>query len=706
MVAIPQGVSSHTDTPKIINLGVMRAANLAAVQEEESRQAQAAVVQAQAAPAIQGLAARVRTHWQLARDAKRNTVEPRLLANMRARRGEYDPAKLAEIKQHGGSEVYAMLTSVKCRAAGSWLRDVLMAGGSEKPWGISPTPMPDLPPDIVASIIQRVSGPLQQAMQQGQQVSEEELKLTMSALRDQMLHELHEKAREMADRMERKMEDQLIEGGFIHALAEFIDDIVTFPSAFLKGPVVRRKPRLKWVQGVNGAWELDTADELTLEWERVSPFNIYPSPDASSIDEGFLFEKHRLSRTDLHQMIGVQGYDEPSIRQVLTEYGNGGLRNWLYEDVAQAEVEGKNTIGFMTNPDELIDALQYWGCIQGKELLEHGVSRDVVTDPQKDYYCEVWLVGQYVIKATINYDKLGRKPYYKASYEEIPGSFWGNAPPDLIRDAQQIVNAASRALINNMGIASGPQVAVNVDRIPPGEQIEQIHPWKIWQVTNDPHGPGATAPPIAFHQPDSRAAELIAIIKQFMEFADEWSGIPKYLTGDAPGGAGRTASGLSMLMSNAGKSLKQVVANVDNNILSPLLERLHHWNMLYGTDPELKGDVRVQVRGANALVAKESAQVRRNEFLMATANPVDMQIVGVEGRAELLRETAKNLDMNPDRIVPPREVLRQKLLMQAMGMQGGPPNGGTPPNPNQNRQELMDGSPTTDNFQPPRLPKG
>jgi hypothetical protein len=99
-----------------------------------------------------------------------------------------------------------------------------------------------------------------------------------------------------------------------------------------------------------------------------------------------------------------------------------------------------------------------------------------------------------------------------------------------------------------------------------------------------------------------------------------------------------------------------------------------------------------------SIVAKESAQVRRNEWLVATANPFDMQIVGMEGRAEVLRETAKTLDMpNPDRIVPSPEKLRLRQMMlaqQALGAPGGPSQGG---------QELKDGSPATDNFSPPRM---
>jgi len=217
-------------------------------------------------------------------------------------------------------------------------------------------------------------------------------------------------------------------------------------------------------------------------------------------------------------------------------------------------------------------------------------------------------------------------------------------------------------------------------------------------------------------QPNSNVPELAGIIETFMKLADEWSGIPRYLTGDAPGGAGRTASGLSMLMSNAGKSLKQVVANVDNYALRPLLQRLHYWNMKYADDADLKGDINIVVRGANALVAKESAQVRRNEFLATTANPIDMQIIGPQGRANILREVVKTLDMDANKIVPSEEVLNQQMKAQALAQQqamqlqaqqGTPPAPGgptpaAPGGPSESGQSLMDGAPTTDNFGPPQ----
>jgi hypothetical protein len=124
--------------------------------------------------------------------------------------------------------------------------------------------------------------------------------------------------------------------------------------------------------------------------------------------------------------------------------------------------------------------------------------------------------------------------------------------------------------------------------------------------------------------------------------------------------------------------------------------------MKYSDDNELKGDVTIVARGSNSIVAKETAQVRRNEFLQATANPIDMQIMGIDGRATLLRETARQLDVNPDDVVPPREKLRVAQQIQAMMQAGQPqmPAPGMPPqgSPVQNQQMLANGAPITDNF--------
>ena len=203
-----------------------------------------------------------------------------------------------------------------------------------------------------------------------------------------------------------------------------------------------------------------------------------------------------------------------------------------------------------------------------------------IPDEAKEYDANVWAVGNYIIKAVLNYDPLGEKPYAKTSFIKCPGAFWGKGIPEIIEDLQNICNAAARALVNNMGISSGPQVEVNLERIPPNEDITQLHPWKIWQVTNDPLG--SSAPAVRFTQPDDNANTLLGVYDKFSKLADDQSGIPSYVYGDLNvQGAGRTSSGLSMLMGAAGKGIRQVVMHIDNEIIKPIVYRQFVYNMRY-----------------------------------------------------------------------------------------------------------------------------
>lgn len=683
--------------------GIMQMKSLALVQQEE----RAAAAQAQNTPIILNLAAHVRTCWSTARMAKEMQVEPRMFKAIRQRRGEYDPDVFAMIRKQGGSEIYMMLTSAKCRGAGAWLRDVMLANGTEKPWTLKPTPVPSLPSDMVAQLRQQATMELSTYMAvSGEMMNDTDLRKFLMDLREEYMNALYDQARFSVEQMEKKMEDQLVEGGFPRAMDQFIDDLTTFPAAILKGPVIRRKPKMQWKDGTMGP-ELIVEDALTPEWERVDPFHIYPSPNSSEINDGYLIERHRMRQVDLEALKGVEGYDEKTIDVVLTEYARGGLIEWLAVDSTKASAEGRPQAG-QVNPEANIDAIQFWGSVPGKLLLEWGLDETEVPEPTKQYPCEVWLIGNYCIKASLNYHPLGEKPYFKACYEELPGMFWGNSVTDLVRDCQMVCNSTARALVNNMGISSGPQVAVLSDRLPPGENITEMYPWKIWQFNSDPMGNSSANKPLEFFQPDNNAQILMAVYEKFAILADEYSNIPRYMTGDAPaGGAGRTASGMNMLMNNASRSMKQVVGNIDQ-MMTKLLDRLFFHNMKYGDDPALqRTDSQIVARGAASVIAKEQAQIRRNEFLATTVNPIDFSIMGVEGRAALLRERAKDLDMDPDEIIPPKAkmTLTQKMaaaMQPPPGEQGAPaPGGGSPKSgaPN-NGQTLENGAPITDHFSP------
>jgi len=601
-------------------------------------------------PVIQGLASHVRSRWDSSRTAKRD-LEERMLQCLRQRNGEYDPDKLQEITEQGGSDIYINLTSVKCRAATSWLRDTLLGTGMDKPWSIAGTPNPTMPPEILEELKARLANELMVHMQQGgQQPTPSELRAMALQMKDEADRELREESEDRVSRMERKMEDQLQEGGWHKAFNEFLDDIVTFPYAVMKGPIKRKRKTLEWKNN-----ELVPVEEIRNEWERVDPFMLYWAPWSWELGDGYVIERHRMTADDLQTLIDVPGYNNDAIRTVLNDFGTMGMKQWLWTDSSKAQAEGKYVTEAIISGD-LVDALQLWDSVKGSLLIEWGLTEKEIPDPALNYPCEVWLIGNVVIRAVLNYDPLGRKPYYLTSYENLPGSVDGKGVTDLCRDSQAMVNSSARSLANNMGISSGPQVGVNISRLPPGEDITDMHPWKIWQFSQSDYGDNS--PPISFFQPGSNANELMAVFEKFSARADEDTMIPRYMTGENTPGAGRTSSGLSMLISNAGKGIKQVISNIDKNVITPAIERLYQDNLRYSKDPDLIGDVNIVATGASSLVVKEAEAVRRNEFLQLVLNsPVAQQIVGMNGTAELLRDSAKNLSGNVDRIVPDRQEL-------------------------------------------------
>jgi hypothetical protein len=626
--------------------------------EEEARRAVEAQHQQ---PVIQGLAAHVRKRWDMMRDYKNSEITPRLLECHHARNMQYSPEKLEDIRNQGGSEIFMGVVSSKCRTATAWLRDAMLGTGADKPWSIKPTPIPDLPPGLMQALQMRMQQQLEMYYQQGGQFLDPmQLQSIAAEMKDNAMRELEHEASKRVERMERKMEDQLVEGGFVKAMHEFTDDLATYPFAVLKGPAPRKRKKMKWLGDT-----VELVEETRDEYERVDPFKFYWAPWGDNIDEIPCIELHQLTRDDLQAMIGVDGYSEDAIRSVLSDF-SAGSTDWLNGDFeTMDEVTGQDQ---SAASDDTVHAIQLWDSVTGRDLLDWGIDESEITDSTMSYPCEVWLVRDVVIKAVLNYDPLGRKPYFATSFEKVPGRIDGNGVADLAMDAQSMCNAAARALANNMGIASGPQVFVNVSRIPAGEDVTQMYPWKIWQIKNGDYGD--TSPPMSFFQPMSNAQELLGVFERFMTLADEVTGIPRYMTGEHVPGAGRTSSGLSMLISNAGKSIKQVINNVDKDVIEPLLQRKYQRNLRYSDDPDLIGDVNIIAQGAMSLVVKEAEAVRKQEFLnLVLTNPVAHQIVGMPGAAELLRDMATNLNMNVDRIVPSREAIEQQMMQQQMMQQ-------------------------------------
>lgn len=642
------------------NQGLVRVMNNAQmVAQEQADAARKASEQQQAQPIVINIAAHVRNCFEVAQTA-RQPHETDMLRALRMRNGEYDPEILTEIKKQGGSEVYMRIGSTKMRGAQSWLKDIYL--NIERPWILDPTPMPSLMDDVAPLVEQQLQMLMAAAQTQGVPPPQQaELDQIRSEMTDKANAEVLQKARDMAERASLKVDDILVEGGFYKALDECLTDLTTFKVCVMKGPVVRMKKRVSWGADATGKHAPQVKTDPVQTFSRVSPLAYYPAPNAINTDDGFTIQRHKLFRSDLVALLDTPGFDSNAIRQVLTMYGQGGLNEWLSVDSQEAiAINGTSTRNdSKTSPT--IDALEYWGSIQGQMLLDWGMDNTAVPDALLEYPVNVWVIGPYVIKAMLNADPLSKIPFSVTSLVKVPGSVWGEGLGEQLRDVQQVCNAASRSLVNNMALASGPMVGIDVSRLPQGETITSLHPWRIFQFLRDLTG--GSSKPIEFFQPQSNATELNGVYEKFSTLADEYSNIPRYMLGDnSVGGAGRTAAGLSMLMNAANKGIKNVANNIDTDLIVPTIERLYYSTILNDPDPTIKGDVQIRARGASGLMLKELLNQRRIEFMAQVPALEQMGVIKPEGVAALMREIVKGLEMPQGEIVPSDAEIKQMQL--------------------------------------------
>lgn len=637
-------------------------------------------------PVLTGLAGDIRRKWEQAKRAK-NTIEQAFLRAKRQRDGQYEPQKLASIQATFGTDyipVYMMVTETKCRAAESWIKDILLQP-DEEPWDLEPTPIPDIPDQLDMQIMSQVMYTFYQqavmmAQERGIPFDINEFKsLTASLMPEIKLYlkkQVKKKAKEAARQMKEKISDQFAEGEWYDSLEDCIFDIVTYGVCFMKGPLMNKDILRRAKQDeMTGKWTSNIESEIIPKWQRRSPFNIYPAPDAVGTDDSYIFDLINLTPKQLSDLLGVPGYSENEIRACLSEYRNGGLKEWISIASEKAFLEKRESMSVYES--EKIDCLHYMGSAQGQHLLDWGLEAEEITDPLLEYNIEAYMIGTHIIKAMVNPDPLQKKPICKACFNDDPDSFWGRGGvPALIEDIQTICNSIARAIVNNVGIAAGPQVEFDKDRLM--GNVPQLVPWKVWLSTGNQM---RQTPAIKFYMPPLVADRLQLLYEFFLRLADEDSGIPRYAHGSTQvGGSGKTASGLSMLMTHAARGVKMFIKNIDRGIIQKSVQKQFFYNLDYEElDIEMIGDVKVVPKGSSSLIAKEQQAVRRTEFMTVTNNPLDAQIIGISGRKYLIQEVAKSLEMDTealfqeegfekesfDRFMNPQQQLPQTSMEQS-----------------------------------------
>lgn len=627
----------------------------------------------------------VESRFRRASDARQGE-ERRWLQAYRNYRGLYGPD--VQFTDTEKSRVFIKVTKTKVLAAYGQITEVLF-GNNRFPIAINPTTLPE---GIVESIYIETgpqTSPMAQQAAQGAPAAPEAMpKLlpgeTLTDFRERLggmkkeLAPVADKIKEgpggapnqvpmypamvSAKKMEKKIHDQLEESDAKKQLRSTAFESALFGTGIMKGPFAVDKEYPNW----SDEGDYNPTMKLVPSTSSVSIWNFYPDPDATNMEEAeYTVERHKMSRSQLRALKRRPFFRANAIDRALVG-GESYTKEWWEQEMEDDAQEVQT---------ERFEVLEFWGFVDTQVIKDYGVEIPTEHRKAEQVSVNIWVCNNEVMRLVMNPFKPSYIPYYAVPYEVNPYSFFGIGVAENMDDTQQLMNGFMRMAIDNAALSGNLLIEVDESNLVPGQDMK-IYPGKVFRRES-----GAPGQAIFGTKFPNVSNENMQMFDKARQLADESTGFPSFAHGQTGvSGVGRTASGISMLMSAANGSIRTVIKNFDDYLLGPLGKALFHFNMQFDHDPEIKGDLEVKAEGTESLMANEVRSQRLMQFLGIVQNPVLAPFAKMD---YIIREIAKSMELDPDKVANSMgaaaiqaEILKQ---FQATQPQQAPASAGAPP---------------------------
>ncbi len=432
-----------------------------------------------------------------------------------------------------------------------------------------------------------------------------------------------------AKKMEKKIHDQLQESGASVHLRSMAFEMALLGTGVMKGPFAVDKEYPNW----DDQGEYDPLVKTVPECSHVSVWDFYPDPEAKSMDDAeYVVQRHKMSRTQLRALKGRPYFMSDSIGLAIDKGPDYIQKYW------EMTMEDDDT-----QPNsERWEVLEFWGFVDVDVLEEHGVDIPKSLKDLDEVNCNVWVCNGEVLRFVLNPFKPTRIPYYAVPYEHNPYSFFGVGIAENMDDTQTLMNGFMRMAIDNAALSGNLIIEVDETNMVPGQDLS-VYPGKVFRRQGGAPGQGIFGTKFP-----NVAQENMQLFDKARVLADESTGFPSFAHGQTGvSGVGRTASGISMLMSAANGSIRTVVKNVDDYLIRPLGKAFFSFNMQFDFDSQIRGDLEVHASGTESLMANEVRSQRLMQFLQVAQNPVLAPFAKMD---YIIREIAKSMDLDPDKV--------------------------------------------------------
>ena len=598
---------------------------------------------------VPGLVAHVKKKFTSAEDGK-NEDETRWLKAYKNYRGIFDST--TQFRSSEKSKVFVKITKVKVLSAYGQIADILFAN-SKFPLSVESTPVPEGVAEF-AHLQTPQSPPPQdpygfegdgkilepgalEATQPNSFLGGLAGKFAGANLQEgaaKMGEPQISPSQETARKMEKLIHDQLLDTSAVNVLRHSIFECALLGTGIIKGPFNYKKTVHQW-NGVGEEKEYTPYDKDVPKIEAVSCWDFFPDPSATNIEDcEYVIQRHRLNREQLKDLINRPYFDKDAILKALDIGPN------YEEKYYEQTIHGVNDPTYVDNRYEVYE---YWGNCDASLCEEIGMSIPQGMSDLKSVQVNVWVCGNEVIRAVLNPFTPARIPYQAFPYELNPYQFFGIGVAENMEDAQLLMNGHIRMAIDNLALAGNLVFDIDETQLVPGQSMD-IFPGKIFRRQS-----GVTGTAVNGIKFPNTAGENVQMYDKARQLADEETGIPSVTHGQTGvTGTGRTAAGLSMIMSSAGLSIKTVIKNIDDYLLKPLGEAMFQWNMQFGKTPDVIGDLEIKPKGTSAVMQKEVRTQRLTTLLQTVSNPMLAPFIKIPN---LMRELAIAQDIDPESLV-------------------------------------------------------
>lgn len=415
-------------------------------------------------------------------------------------------------------------------------------------------------------------------------------------------------ADQRVEKAEKRIHDWLTECAYHAELRKVIHDMAKIGTGVIKGPVASKKKTRKAQQNA-----MVIAEEVVPISYRVDPSNFFPDPNCGeNIHNGeFVIERDLFTARKLRDLKGIPGYLEDCINKVLEE--GPGKRNFSKDGIQQNDTS--------TQDDDRFEVWYFHGFVDADDLASCGVSMgedDEESAGPQVIPAVVTLVNDTVIRANLNPLESGEFPYDVVPWQRRSDSVWGVGVARQGRTPQEMLNASARAMMDNAGNSSGPQLVIRQNAIVPADGDWTIRPNKLWVATHESDTRPVSDAIISINIPmmQQELSNIIMMAKKEMEDA---TGVSFLLMGQQ-GSAPDTVGGMELVNKNASAFLREKARIFDEMITEPHIKRYNDWLQMYGPDEE-KGEVAIKAVGSSSLVEREIQSMETMQILQMSANP-------------------------------------------------------------------------------------